>query len=147
MVALLYGLDRLDARATQRQEYLADLASARAAGAAAAQTSLLRLLSLNGTHARVMSAVRRREDVWTALAASPHPPERELRRLQRESELVGHQADDTHPPTHLRAQLVAGATESTPVVVVDAARTAAFEAELQPVREHLREGLTDSFLE
>ena len=147
VVALLYGLDRLHVRATQRQEYLADLASARVAGPTAAQTALLRLLSLDGTHTRVRSAVRRREDAWTALATAPHPPQRELRRLQRESELVGHQADDTHPPTHLRAQLAADATVTAPVVVVDTARAAALEVELQPAREHLREGLTDSFLE
>ncbi|MGN6612749.1 MAG: M48 family metallopeptidase [Angustibacter sp.] len=147
LVALLYGMERLHARASQRQEYLADIASARVAGAAAAQRALLRLLSLDGTHTRVRSAVRRREDVWTALATAPHPPQHELRRLQRESELVGHQADDTHPPTHLRAQLVADATVTAPAVVVDASRAAALEAELQPVRERLREVLTDSFLE
>lgn len=147
VLALLYALDRLHARASARQEYLADLASARVAGPAAAQTALLRLLSLDGTHTRVRSAVRRREDVWTALATAPHPPERELRRLQRESELVGHQADHTHPPTHLRVQLAASTDAATPLVVVDAARAAALENELQPVREQLREGLTDSFLE
>ena len=146
-LGLLYVLDRLRVRSSQRAEYLADLAAARAAGPEAAQREYLRLLSLLGTETRARSAVRRREDVWTALAAAPRPSERELRRLRRESELTGHQVDDTHPPTHLRALLVAAVDVRTPTVVVDAARAQAIEAELQPVRERLREALTDSLLE
>lgn len=146
-LGLLYLVDALRCRASQRAEYLADLAGARTAGVAAARSSLLRLLSLEGVQTRASSAVRRREDVWTALQRSPQPPENELRRLLRESELLGHQEDDTHPPTHLRVQLVNAAPATTASVVLDSGRLLGIERELHPVRERLRERYTDSLLE
>ncbi len=146
-LGLLYVLDRASASGRPRQEYLADLAASAVAGTEGTRTSLLRLLSGEGTLARVQAAVRRREDVWASLGSAPPPSPRELRRLLRACDLTGHQQDETHPPTHLRVRLV-DETEGRPAqVVVDAARSMAIERELDGVRERMRRGLTDDLLE
>jgi heat shock protein HtpX len=146
-VGLLVLMDRLDARDSQRREYRADRDSARVAGSAAARASLLQLLRADGIGARLQGAARRREDLWSALAAAPRPPQHELARLLRASELTGHRADDSHPPTHLRVGLVEGTEQHPTLVVLDTARRTAIERELAAARADLGASLTEDLLE
>lgn len=60
------------------------------------------------------NAIRTNSDPWAALRGAPRPSVRELERRRRESELTGHQYDDTHPPTHLRINLVCEVPEPAP---------------------------------
>jgi hypothetical protein len=86
--------------------YHADLASAQLAGPDAAARLLLRNLGLEGTVVRVAAAIRRGEGPWGTLTDAAHVPEREAERLVRVGARDGHQVDSTHPPTHLRLDLV-----------------------------------------
>lgn len=147
VLGLLYVIDRLACGASPRQEYLADAAAARVAGTEATRTAVLRLLGLTGISARAQSAARRGEDVWEALASAPVPPERELARLLRGSELTGHLEDSTHPPTHLRARLLTARRAQAGCVVLDPTRERAIDAELAAVRDRLGQRLRDDLVE
>lgn len=106
VTGLLVLLSVATARYGQRKEYHADLAAAGMAGPAAASSLLVRLLGLEGTTVRVAAAVRRGEGPWHTLGTSARIPARERERLMRLGVRDGHRVDDTHPPTHLRLDLV-----------------------------------------
>ncbi|MFI9556001.1 hypothetical protein [Nonomuraea endophytica] len=113
------ALELITYRATQRAEYRADLISLRVAGSAAALTSidkgfwaLPHLADYLGTQAHQV-----RGDLWAAVrsyVADVPQDERDRRRVAaRQREL---RVDTTHPPTHLRHDLLAGRPYTEPMV-------------------------------
>jgi Zn-dependent protease with chaperone function len=147
LIGLLMLAVRLDAHESQREEYLADLASVRLAGREAAAMSLHRLLAITGVETRLGAAVRRGEDPWSALDATVAPPERELRRLLLASERRGHSVDSSHPPTHLRVSLVRSRPDTDGEIELDPAWMTCIDAELAPVRARLARQLRDDMLD
>lgn len=145
-IGLLLVAIRLDARSSQREEYLADLGSARLAGREPAAMSLHRLLAMVGVEAHVGSAIRRGEDPWAALDAVVAPPERELRRLLLASARQCHSVDASHPPTHLRVSVVRSIAEVGGEVRLDAVWDDRIRRELEPVRARVRKCLRDELL-
>jgi Zn-dependent protease with chaperone function len=133
----LFALRRLDLRAGQRAEFLADLAAARLSGGPAARAGAERLMGLHGHWLRAASAARRGEDAWAELARWVEPSERELRRRLRASELTVGAFDGTHPPDHLRAALVQTLSPQAAALVVPESQTRLIEAEIEPVRREL----------
>ncbi|MFG3345886.1 M48 family metalloprotease [Streptomyces sp. NPDC048018] len=149
-------LDQATLRASQRAEYLADTSAARAAGVDAAAGLMDRLLVAGSAEAvlqRESVAARtrigrtaRREDpaegLWERLAVQVAAvPEREYERLRRVAELRGHSVDATHPPTHLRRRHVTRGERVPPGVVLDAARAAAVDAELEDAARKVARGV------
>ncbi|MFB7281143.1 M48 family metallopeptidase [Streptomyces hydrogenans] len=144
-------LDHLTLRGSQRAEYLADEAAARAAGPEAAAALMDRLLcagTLTGMLRREAVAARTRrggdrsgdaaEGLWRRLAAQAAAvPATEYERLRRVAELRGHSVDSTHPPTHLRHRLLTARAAHEPGIVLDAERAARVDAELGAARRTL----------
>ncbi|MFI8520029.1 M48 family metalloprotease [Streptomyces sp. NPDC085481] len=155
-------LDQATLRASQRSEYLADRSAARVAGADAAARLMDRLLvtgsaesglQLESVAARTRiggEALREQpsEGLWERIAARVGSiPEREHERLRRVAELRGHSVDSTHPPSHLRRRLIASGAHLPPRVVLDEARAAAVDGELEEAgrtvaRRVMRDGYT-----
>ncbi|MEV5970495.1 M48 family metalloprotease [Streptomyces sp. NPDC051921] len=153
-------LDQATLRASQRAEYLADTSAARVAGATAAAGLMDRLLVTDSAESvlqRETVAARTRigrtarsedpaEGLWERVAAQVAAvPEREYERLRRVAELRGHCVDATHPPTHLRRRHVTRGERHPAGVVLDAARSADVDAELEEAgrtvaRRVLRDG-------
>ncbi|MFE0649901.1 M48 family metallopeptidase [Streptomyces sp. NPDC059534] len=145
---LLVVLEHLTLRDSQRAEYLADSAAARAAGTEGAAGLMDRLLigkGVAGELARESVAARtriggaRREDpadgLWERLAAhAASVPEHEYERLRRVAQRRGHQVDATHPPTHLRHRRLTRGTHVPARIVLDPARAAEVDAELAGAR-------------
>ncbi|MEU3075013.1 M48 family metallopeptidase [Streptomyces laurentii] len=146
-------LDQATLRDAQRSEYRADASAARVGGRAAAVGLLDRLFVADATGAalereRIAARTRapgaeRRQDpadgLWNRLAEwIASVPAHEYARLRRVAELRGHRVDDTHPPTHLRRDLLAADAGTAlcaagfggPALVVDAARAAAVDIDL-----------------
>ncbi|GAA0603390.1 M48 family metallopeptidase [Streptomyces crystallinus] len=150
---VLVLLDQLTLRATQRAEYLADEAAARAGSTEAAVELLDRLLVADAvalelrresvaaqTKSRASGARDEAErGLWDRLAERIGTvPEREYERLRRASALRGHAVDSTHPPTHLRRRRLAEATVPHPAAVRPTDdRTAAVESELAGARSRV----------
>ncbi|MFE7598886.1 M48 family metalloprotease [Streptomyces sp. NPDC057494] len=149
---VLVVLEHLTLRQSQRAEYLADSTAARTAGAEAAAGLMDRLLvagSIAGELRREAVAARtriggaaRREDpaegLWERLAAhAASVPEHEYERLRRVAERRGHQVDSTHPPTHLRHRRLSRGTPGGAQIVLDAARAAEVDAELDGARRNV----------
>ncbi|MFE1268576.1 M48 family metallopeptidase [Streptomyces sp. NPDC058758] len=144
-------LDHLTLRGSQRAEYLADEAAARAGGSEAAATLMDRLLcagTLDGVLRREAVAARTRrggdrsgdpaEGLWRRLAAQAAAvPATEYERLRRVAELRGHSVDSTHPPTHLRRRLLTAGTPHEPRIVLDPERAARVDAEFAAARRTL----------
>ncbi|MGI5359421.1 M48 family metallopeptidase [Streptomyces sp. CA-252508] len=137
-------LDRLSLRATQRAEYLADSAAARAGSTDAAVGLMDRLLVADsvvttlrreGNAAQVVrrgtATGDRADGLWERLAAETESiPEDEYERQRRVGALRGHSVDSTHPPTHLRrACLLLGDARAAAVTMTDD-RAGAIAAEL-----------------
>ncbi|NUP16764.1 MAG: M48 family metalloprotease, partial [Streptomyces sp.] len=138
-------LDLLTTRASQRSEYLADTAAARVASTEAAVGTMDRLLvsdlidtalyrEVNARRLRGGSAPVRAQDaegLWEALAAHLRSvPESEHERCRRVSARRGHSVDATHPPTHLRRDLLLRLPPLPSSVKADAERTRRVAAEL-----------------
>ncbi|MGI5457291.1 M48 family metallopeptidase [Streptomyces sp. CA-249302] len=158
ITGLLTLLELLTSRDSQRSEYLADAAAARAASTEAAVGLMDRLLvtgSITTTLYREVNGRRMRrsgrvtaedaQGVWEALADHMDSiPESEYERRRRVGERHGHSVDGTHPPTHLRRGLLLGATPVPALVTADAERVGRIGAELGDTREALaRKVVTD----
>ncbi|MER5504596.1 M48 family metalloprotease [Streptomyces sp. NPDC002766] len=144
-------LDLLTSRDSQRSEYLADAAAARAASTEAAVGLMDRLLvtdSIGTTLSREVNGRRMRrpgritaedaQGLWEALADHMDSiPESEYERLRRVGERHGHCVDAEHPPTHLRRGLLLRVTPVPPLVTTDAARSERITAELGDTRSAL----------
>ncbi|MFD3533199.1 hypothetical protein [Streptomyces sp. NPDC058664] len=145
---LLVLLEHLTLRDSQRAEYLADSAAARAAGTEAAAGLMDRLLVLEGVAgelgreavaARTRIGGARREDpaegLWERLAAhAVSIPEHEYERLRRVAERRGHQVDSTHPPPHLRHRRLKQSARVEAGIVLTAPRAAEVDAAPAGVR-------------
>jgi Zn-dependent protease with chaperone function len=105
----LYGLEvRLLFRSTQRAEYLADRLAAGIVGSSATIAAMDRLHLADYCERQVLQSVKRREvDLWAAERAYlAELPELEIERLRRLDARRGHAVDATHPPTHLRVEML-----------------------------------------
>ncbi|MFI6535543.1 M48 family metalloprotease [Nonomuraea sp. NPDC050547] len=113
------ALERITHRATQRAEYRADLISLRVAGSQAALTSidkglwaLPHLADYLGTQAHQV-----RGDLWAAVRSYvAEVPEDERDRRRRTARQQEARVDTTHPPTHLRRDLLACRPYTEPIV-------------------------------
>ncbi|MFI0740683.1 M48 family metallopeptidase [Streptomyces sp. NPDC021100] len=147
---LLTLLDHLTLRATQRAEYLADAAAARAGSTEAAVGFMDRLLvgdSLVTALRREAGTARtgrrdagrgeaaRADGLWARLAEHAETiPEHEYERRRRAGALRGHAVDSTHPPTHLRRACLLHGEPLPPAVTADDGRERRIAAELADAR-------------
>jgi heat shock protein HtpX len=145
-VAAYRALTRLIMRSRQRAEYLADLAGARVAGASGGREGMETALDIEAIRIRAQAAARRGEDPWAETARRVAVPERELLRRRRVCELSGHRTDESHPPTHLRLDLIAARGEPVGAVSLGPAELAGLEAELAPLRVRLDRQFRDDLL-
>jgi Zn-dependent protease with chaperone function len=135
--ALLAVFDLLAVRATQRGEYLADSAAARAGSTEAAVGLMDRLLVADSVEINLRREINARriggpvgrtasnagEGLWDELAARVGEiPEYEHERRRRVGARRGHSVDSTHPPTHLRRQHLLLAAPVGASVTADADR-------------------------
>ncbi|MGW5234223.1 M48 family metalloprotease [Streptomyces nodosus] len=150
VLGMLSLLDHLTLRATQRAEYLADRAAARAASTEAAVGLMDRLLTVdsvavtlrreaNSTALTGSYAARKTDagsdDLWERLAAHmASVPEYEYERQRRVGVRAGHSVDSTHPPTHLRRTCLLAGPSMPAAVVTDGDREQRIAAELAGVR-------------
>ncbi|MFD0314718.1 M48 family metallopeptidase [Streptomyces flavalbus] len=159
--ALLTLLDLVALRASQRGEYLADSAAARAGSTGAAVGLMDRLLVADPVEIALRREINSRRmngrgrrgaeaasaGLWEALAAyAAEVPESEYERRRRVGALRGHSVDSTHPPTHLRREYLLRIRPETGTVVTDGAREGRIAAELagaraRVARELVRDGL------
>ncbi len=144
-LGLSLALGRLDATTRQRDEYLADRRAAAVAGTDAMVAALAGLLGPDRGLVSASAAMRRGEDPWSAFIGLPRRPAREVDRLCRLSEVEGHHAGDSHPPTHLRIALVREGRR-VPAPALDLASWSAVETETDRWRAKLRPQLEDDLL-
>lgn len=137
-------LDVLEGAAGQRREYAADLGAARLAGSRATSSLLTGLLDSRGWRTTVASAVRRGEDPWAALASLGRLPDHELARLRRCTADERVRADASHPPTHLRLDLVERLPASPETVAVPPSLREVVDREVAVAQRLLRRTLEDS---
>lgn len=146
---VLMLLDTLTLRATQRSEYLADSAAARAGSTEAAVGLMDRLLvvdSIDITLRREVNSRRSRrssgqargaegDGLWEELAAHiASIPEFEYERQRRVGALRGHSVDATHPPTHLRRRRLLDGAPVPALVAADGERVGRIAGELAGAR-------------
>nr|WP_308801127.1 M48 family metallopeptidase [Streptomyces polyasparticus] len=156
--------DHLTLRASQRAEYLADRAAARA-GSTEAAVSLMEhffvadtatvVLRREGAQAAFTGGRRapgnenRAEGVWDRLRAHmASVPAHEYERQRRVGVRRRHSVDSTHPPTDLRRQSLLAGPSVPAAVVADDARQGRIAAELagaraEVARRIIRDGLDD----
>lgn len=158
VTGLLYLLDRATLRAAQRAEYLADAKAADAAATDAAVRLMDALLVLASADTMLRREVNARQvksrstdaaGLWDRLADHIRSvPGHEYERLRRAGARRGHCADSTHPPTHLRRDMLAASAPRDAAVRLSPARATDVAAELAPGRarlaeELLRDGMPD----
>lgn len=127
------GLNRLAVRAGQMAEYRADLEAVRVGGKAAAAL-MLRTLLLDGRIGQALqTAVNRGDvDVWQAQrAAVADVAPRELDRAERVARRTLQRIDASHPPTHLRLDLLRAQPDTPALVTFDRATMDRVDAELR----------------
>ncbi|WP_055526582.1 M48 family metalloprotease [Streptomyces graminilatus] len=148
VLGVLMLLDTLTLRATQRSEYLADSAAARAGSTEAAVGLMDRLLVIDSIDIILRSEVNSRrlrrggqargtegDGLWEELAAHvASVPESEYERQRRAGALRGHSVDATHPPTHLRRRRLLDGAAVPAVVAADEERVGRIAAELADAR-------------
>ncbi|MBC7268434.1 MAG: M48 family metalloprotease [Streptomyces sp.] len=158
---LLALLDLVALRASQRGEYLADSAAARAGSTEAAVGLMDRLLVTEPLEIALRREINTRRmagrrrpggaeasaGLWEALTGyADGIPEWEYERRRRVAALRGHSVDSTHPPTHLRRRHLLRTARQAGTVVTDGAREDRVAAELaeakaRTARELVRDGL------
>lgn len=137
LVGFALLLDRASAPVRLHNEHLADLASARAAGTRAAVTALTSLLGVESLLVPARSALLRGEDPWTALAAMPRRPAREIERLKRAARRTAHRSDADHPPTWVRIELLESGPERAPDVAISRELRARVDTEVAALQQRL----------
>ncbi|MEW2398087.1 M48 family metallopeptidase [Streptomyces sp. NPDC046862] len=169
---ILILLDQLTVRAAQRCEYLADSMAARAGSTEAAVELMDKLLVVESVATTLRREVNHRrlgrrggpvsrgrssgeesmknnpaEGLWEALADHVSSiPDHEYERQRRVGARRGHSVDSTHPPTHLRRQLLLGGVYVTASVVADDDQARRITAELEGARTSLaRQVVRDGF--
>ncbi|WP_413758718.1 M48 family metallopeptidase [Streptomyces sp. MMBL 11-3] len=146
---LLMLLDRLTLRATQRAEYLADSAAARAGSTEAAASVMNRFLVLDSAETMLRREANARQvsrrgttagqepwqGLWERLGAHmASVPESEYERQRRAAALRGHSVDTTHPPTHLRHRCLLTGPPLPAAVTTDASTESRITTELAEPR-------------
>jgi Zn-dependent protease with chaperone function len=152
VLGLLLLMYRVTLRSSQRGEYLADRLGARVGGTAAAvglqdrtllesfvERAIVRVRARQKSLARDgLAPAPQPEDLWDRVAEEVAAvPEHELERLRRAGAKRDQSVDSTHPPTHLRREVLALAPPVPPEVMVDAARAIRIEAEFAILRRTL----------
>ncbi|MBO3752974.1 M48 family metalloprotease [Streptosporangiaceae bacterium NEAU-GS5] len=153
---ILLALHRLTLRSGQRAEYLADDLAAGVASSAAAK-SMLEALVLNGsaeTLLRRQTARHQKEgfyrasrqesafDLWQELRDYiASVPEVERLRRRRVSALRMSSVDTTHPPTHLRIQMMDVRKPREAVITLSGSEDEAIAAELSAARARVARAL------
>lgn len=152
ILGLLLLMSQVTLRSSQRGEYLADRLGARVGGTAAAIGLQDRTLldsfverAIVRVNARQRSVARdgiapapKPEELWDRLANEVAAvPEHEFERLRRAGAKRGQSVDSTHPPTHLRREVLSLIPPMPPEVVVESARAIRIEAEFAALRRTL----------
>jgi Zn-dependent protease with chaperone function len=133
---------------SQRAEYLADALAARVAGTKAAVSSQEKLLldssfeQIVREHAHPGVEGDVFDKIHGRLAAVP---ERERERRRRVARLEETRLDATHPPTGLRIRMLEERPLREPAVVLDVARSAAIDRELERFRTAFQERLVEDY--
>lgn len=132
--ALARATAKLALRGGQGAEYRADDLGARAAGSVAMTAALRKILLSEQSIAALRTAVmgRRETDVWGRhRQAMTDYPEREIDRHERIARRRLHRVDTSHPPTHLRLDLIQSRAPLGPIVQLAPDREASIDAELR----------------
>ncbi len=114
-------------------EYYADVLAAKAGGTEAAVSGLEKLLLAGACHRHLIHTAKFKKsaDPWRELAAYANgTPSHEIERQRRLGRLRLPAIDSKHPPTQLRADLIRNLPHRTALVVMDAERASAIDAEL-----------------
>ena len=134
VAGLLVAQQLISLRAGQRAEYLADAIAARVASPASMAGALDTITTGRSTYVWIVG--RRRfsgpdtsfwDQLGSALSAVPDTEKERRRRAGARERL---QVTDTHPPTHLRVELVQDLPARAPSVSLSAAQQDAIRAEL-----------------
>jgi heat shock protein HtpX len=129
----LWLVTQLNGPASQRQEYLADVDAARAAGTSGA-TRMLEVLFVEPAVATAMTRAavsRERPDMWELVRADVSTfDDGDYLRRRAGIDAERNRVDATHPATVLRLRLLEALPPSSARVALDAARTQAIDAEL-----------------
>jgi Zn-dependent protease with chaperone function len=137
-------LRRYARRASPTAEYLADQEAARIAGRDATVSLLDKLYLAGPTMGSLSLTVRRgNPKPWATVrkeVAELPPKERE--RQRRLGRRAGHHADETHPPTALRIDVVNRLQSTTPLIQVSQVRAAQINSEVERVQAEFSEALS-----
>lgn len=129
----LWFVTQLNGTASQRQEYLADVDAAKAAGTAGA-TRMLEVLFVEPAVVTAMTRAavsRDRPDMWKLVRADVGAfDDGDFHRRRSGTDAERNRVDATHPATLLRLRLLEALPPSSARVVLDEARTEAIDAEL-----------------
>jgi Zn-dependent protease with chaperone function len=123
-------LDKVDSKASQRAEYLADELSARVGSRPAAVEVLNRLSLATGIGFIASGCGRLPEQADKLRAQLAAIPAVEIERRLRVDAREFHSIDSTHPPTHLRLRFVRSRPDEPPLVRLSEQAAAAIEVEL-----------------
>ena len=126
-------------RASPRAEYLADQEAARIASPESSISCLDKLcLARPLMFGFELAAKREDPDIWKSLVGiSKSYSARDHERLRRIARRSAASADDTHPPTALRIDVLRHLPDSAPAIVTPAEQVEAIDRELANVRNHL----------
>ena len=128
----LWVVTQLNGPASQRQEYLADVDSAKAAGTPAA-TRMLEVLFVEPAVSTAMTRAavsRDRPDMWELVRADVGAFDDDDYRRRAAGDAERSRIDASHPATLLRLRLLETLPSFSAQVVLDSARAHAIEAEL-----------------
>ncbi|HEV2639866.1 MAG TPA: M48 family metallopeptidase [Actinocrinis sp.] len=127
-------------RSTPRAEYLADRLAAQVASTDAVHAMLDRMVTAGAAMQVLLTAVRARvpSQPWRIVRDfAAALPEHEQARLALLSARAGVSIDDSHPPTHLRLQLLRGGEPLPAQLTMTGERCALIDAELADPIEQL----------
>ena len=145
VLAVAWLLALLVLHDSQRAEYRADAAGARASGSIAFG-SMLDKLNFAPTYRRTVEGVAAGsgKGVFTQFAeAVARTPERELERLRRLNRLTSFAVDATHPPTAGRIQALEAHPVPSAGITLSDADSDAIDAEFAPSRKRLAAALVE----
>jgi hypothetical protein len=144
--AVLWLEVRLLLRDMQRAEYLADALATRVAGSPATAALLEWFLLWSVFDLVVQQAGNDGAgDVLDRLRLSLElVPDRERERRRRAARLVDARLEDTHPPTGLRIELLAGREPAEPRIVLNWAQSQRIDTELEPLAARVDHDVLDA---
>jgi Zn-dependent protease with chaperone function len=133
-------------RSSQRGEYLADRIAARVGSSEGARSLLETLMLVEPCADRLRRAALRGESDLLAQARQyvTELPDSERERLRRIAERTHHRVDETHPPDHLRRELVRTQPAEPGRIVLSTQASADLDAELHPQLARAEKELRDA---